>query len=601
MTVESSPPGSLPWYDTRTFMQQRYGAVLHRIPVDAGRGCPHRDAGGGGGCTFCPPDGARAVQLGDAGGLEEQVGRAVAFARRRYGAKRFLGYVQAYTGTWASIETQREQYERLLSLAEFDVLSVGTRPDCLDDATLDLLQAFAQRLDVWVELGVQTCHDRTLRLINRGHDWECSRRAVERLAARGVRPVAHLILGLPGEGREAMRTTVRTLSQLPLGGVKLHNLHLVEGSVLAASWRRDPFPLLEDLEYIDLLAELLALLPADVPVLRVRTDTPAERLVAPTPELSKGEFLQALAEHMRRRGMLQGAACSRGDCAPVAISEGERGEVACVSEVVPTRDGSVTLWNPDFKEHYHSKYGARSEAREKYVEPSGLVARLTAGGVRLLDLCFGMGYNALTASEAAVAGGVAGELSVTAMELDARVVRRSADVIRRLPEDRLDWAALLRGLAADGRVDADGVGIRMLWGDARLSLRRCSNCSFDLVFHDPFSTQRCAELWTVELFEELHRVLAPGGSLWTYSVAVPVRSGLLAAGFSVGETRDGAGRGVGTHAVKLPGSTAFPLPDRVLSLIQDTARGVPYRDPPGCWSNRRILAERQRAVDVGRI
>lgn len=585
--MSARPPDDvhLPWYDTRAFMQDQYGEVLHRVPVDAGLSCPHRGTEGGGGCTFCAPNGARAVQLGDAAGLEEQVRRAVRFARRRYGARRFMAYVQAYTGTLAPVEEQRERYRHLLSLADFSALSIGTRPDCLGEGTLALLQSLRETLDVWVELGVQSIHDRTLREIHRGHDWACSREAIVRLAERGVRPVVHLILGLPGESRDDMCATIRTLVALPIGGLKLHDLHIVKGSAMEAAWRERPFPLPGDLGYVDLLAALLPQIPAGIPLMRLRTDTPDEARVAPASGWSKGEFLQALAETMRRRGLRQGDACPGATERPRPLPE-----------AVATRDGSVTLWSPEFKEHYHSKVGARAEARDTYVSPSRLTERLRAGTVRVLDLCFGMGYNALTALQAAIESRAGARLEITGIELDWRVVRHAAQLIQPLEGDAFDWGGVLTRLAGEGQAQVGDGRLSMLWGDARLLLRGFSEGSFDLVFHDPFSTQRCAELWSVELFRELYRVLSPRGGLWTYSVAVPVRAGLLEAGFAVGETRDPQGRAVGTHAMVATPDVAAPLSEATRVLIHETPRGIPYRDPPSCWSNRRILAARQEAL-----
>jgi radical SAM protein (TIGR01212 family) len=217
-----------------------------------------------------------------------------------------MAYVQAFTGTHAPPDTQRDLFGRILDLHPFVAISIGTRPDCLPDGTLQVLQALRERLDVWVELGIQTVHNATLTRIHRGHSWETSRLAVERLAARGIRTVAHVILGLPGEDRGHYRETARRLAALPLDGIKVHNLHVVHGSDLAAEYEQCPFPLLNETDYADVLIEFLRLTPPNVAVMRINTDTPPDRLVAPVWRMAKGRFRQHVIDTMTRRGVRQG-------------------------------------------------------------------------------------------------------------------------------------------------------------------------------------------------------------------------------------------------------------------------------------------------------
>ena len=219
------------------------GAPLHVLPLDIGSGCPHRHAHGGG-CTFCPADGARARQLRDTNSLRDQVKAAAGFAVERYRATRFAAYIQAFTGTLAPAAEQRALYTALLDMFPFEALSRGTRPDCLDPDTLELLKELSQRLPVGVELGVQTIHDETLTRINRGHDWACSRDAIRRLKAHGLRVAAHVIIGLPGEEVTHFRATADALAAEPIDAIKLHNLHVLRGTTLAArkcctGWRKN--------------------------------------------------------------------------------------------------------------------------------------------------------------------------------------------------------------------------------------------------------------------------------------------------------------------------------------------------------------------------
>lgn len=295
-----------PYLTIRRFMTDTYGEPLYRVPVDFGFGCPHRAVGAGGGCTFCDEDGGRSAIITGAESLGEQVRRGVDFARRRYGARRFLAYVQAHTGTFADPAVLRAKLVELTGLMPFEALSLGTRPDCLGEEALDVLVELRRRLEVWVELGVQTVHDDTLTRIHRGHDWATARDAIVRVAARGLRAAAHLIVGLPGEGMSQFAATADALAALPVFAVKIHNLHVIAGTRLAEMYAREPFAVLDERAYADALIEILRRLPPHVAIMRISTDTPADRLVAPRWAMSKGTFRDFLVAEMRRRGVRQG-------------------------------------------------------------------------------------------------------------------------------------------------------------------------------------------------------------------------------------------------------------------------------------------------------
>jgi len=287
-------------------MLDRYGAPLHRVPVDFGFGCPHRRPDGSGGCTFCPEDGGRAELTASLTTLEEQIRAGIAFARTRYGATRFSAYIQAFTGTFAPASRQRAGYERLLRQYPFDAVSIGTRPDCLPPATLDFLCELNERIEVCVEVGVQTAHDETLRRINRGHDWTTAKQAIETLHKRGIAVAVHVILGLPGEVGRHFRTTAERLGKLPILGIKIHNLHVVRETDLAKMFREEPFPVYNEHEYGDILIDFLRRLPPAMAIMRINTDTPPARLIAPRWAMKKGQFRDYVVRTMKRRGAVQG-------------------------------------------------------------------------------------------------------------------------------------------------------------------------------------------------------------------------------------------------------------------------------------------------------
>ena len=567
-------------------MIQRYGGPLFRIPVDLGRGCPHRDLSGSGGCTFCPEHGARAVQTMNSETIAEQVAAAIHFARRRYLARRYMLYFQAFTATHELDAATRMLFEQVRGMASFDAISIGTRPDCLSESTLDFLSSWAETTDVWVELGIQTVHDATLRRINRGHDYAATERAVAALHARGIPIAAHVILGLPGEDQEHINTTAETLAALPIEAVKIHNLHVIKNTPLADEYAAHPFSVYQEYAYGEMLLDFLRRIPRAWPVIRMTTDTPPEELVAPQWHMPKGRFMETIQQQMILREWCQG------DLVPGGAS-GEA-TASAAPEAVITGDGSITLWNNDFKEHYHTQAGARLEAEKKYVQPVELDRRLADGPVALLDICFGLGYNTLVACNLAEQL-KQHPLHVTALELDRRVLLRAAAVMPEEASEAFSWSVRLCALHDSGDSNAAFSTIHLRLGDARHTVQSVPPVSQDIVFLDAFSTQRNSELWTLDFFRLIRAVMKPDSVLVTYCAALPVRAGLMQAGFSIGETEPVGRQRSGTVAALDPTRIRLPIDAEELKTIQDTPRGLPYRDPWLVWTNRDILRERQQA------
>ena len=281
------------------------GAAVHRVPIDPGMTCPHRNADGSGGCTFCPGDGSRARHTAGLATIEDQVRVGVEFARARYKATKFMAYVQAFTGTFAPIAEQRRLYNRLLNAFDFDAVSIGTRPDCLGAETLSFLNELAGRVDLWIELGIQTTHDVTLKRVNRGHTWKTGRQAVLDLHQHGIRVAAHVILGLPGETMTHFQQTAERLARLPIDGIKIHNLHVIRGTRLAGEYAREPFPVYGEEDYADILIDFLRRLPPNLPIIRLNTDTAPQNLIAPVWKMKKGQFRSSVIDEMIRRGVKQ--------------------------------------------------------------------------------------------------------------------------------------------------------------------------------------------------------------------------------------------------------------------------------------------------------
>ncbi|MFW5717422.1 MAG: TIGR01212 family radical SAM protein [Spirochaetota bacterium] len=287
------------------WLRSRYGEKTYRVSVDAGFTCPVREAGAP--CAYCDPRGSRAPYLGDRSTIEEQVARGVEFLTRRYGARQFLLYLQAFSNTYAPTSKLRDTYDLALSLADFRGLIVGTRPDCVDAERADLLSSYAERgLDVWVELGLQSANDDTLVRIRRGHTAARFDEAVRLLHSRGVNVATHLILGLPGETVDDVIATVRHVSALPIGGVKFHNLVAVAGTPLYNAYRRGDLEPPDAETYERLLVSALEHLRDDIVVMRLTCDPPRDVAHAPAELPDKTRIYRKLMSDFQERGTRQG-------------------------------------------------------------------------------------------------------------------------------------------------------------------------------------------------------------------------------------------------------------------------------------------------------
>ena len=263
-------------------MLRRYGERVHKIAIDADFTCPNRDGSKGrGGCTFCnnvsfSPNGRRPP------GIIEQLAAGRRVIRKRTGARKYLAYFQAYTNTYADIESLRALYDQALSEPDVIGLAVGTRPDCAPAPVLDLLAGYQQQgHEVWLELGLQSSFDESLRRVNRGHGFAEYKTALLAARKRGLQVCTHLIIGLPGETKLHCKVTLERVLQLGVDGLKLHPLHVVKGTQLANEWRRGEYqPLLLD-EYIDIAADLIRHTPPEVIYHRVTATASKQILLAP--------------------------------------------------------------------------------------------------------------------------------------------------------------------------------------------------------------------------------------------------------------------------------------------------------------------------------
>lgn len=301
--------GILPYSDLNSYLRERFGLRVQKVTLDAGFTCPNRDGRVGvGGCLYCNARGSGTGAWAGGKTVTEQLEEGMVSLARRYGASRFIAYFQSFSNTYAPLDTLQALYQEALAFPEVVGLSIGTRPDCLSPEILDLLAGISQDRLLWLELGLQSAHDDTLKALNRGHDVPCFTRAVRDAAARGLEVVAHIILGLPGEGPAEMAATARYLGELPLQGVKIHLLYVVRGSGLERMYRAGGYRPLEAGEYVSLVADFLELLPPHLVIHRLTGDPHPEELVAPTWSLHKSQVRQGIREELARRGSHQGSA-----------------------------------------------------------------------------------------------------------------------------------------------------------------------------------------------------------------------------------------------------------------------------------------------------
>jgi radical SAM protein (TIGR01212 family) len=289
-------------------LKRVFGCRVQRISLDAGFSCPNRDGVlDTEGCIFCSGSGSGAYSirrdLSAAGQIED--GKEV--MRRKYKAQRFIAYFQAYSSTYAPVDQLRRLYAEALSVADVVGLIVATRPDCVPDAVLDYLQELSRQTYLWLELGMQSIHDRSLTLINRRHDHASSVDAVQRAASRGIRVCAHVILGVPGETRKEMLAMAGELNRLGLNGVKLHLLHVMKGTRLAEMYERGEVQLLDRDEYAGLVCDFLEQLDPRILIHRLTGDGGHDNLVAPLWSLKKFEILNLIDTELERRGTRQGS------------------------------------------------------------------------------------------------------------------------------------------------------------------------------------------------------------------------------------------------------------------------------------------------------
>jgi radical SAM protein (TIGR01212 family) len=273
-----------PWGHSRRFnaypdyMKRTFGGRVQKLTIDAGFSCPNRDGTKGtGGCTFCLNDAFNPSYCVPQKSVTQQIAEGIAFHEKRYRrATQFLAYFQAFSNTYASVETLEKLYRQALDVDGVIGIVVGTRPDCMDDRKLELLQELSVKHHIVIEYGIESIYDKTLKRVNRCHTFEDAVNAINRSAEKGILVGGHLIFGLPGESREDMMRSAEVVSRLPLSSIKFHQLQLFKGTQMAGEYTLNPdeYRLFELDDYLEFMVEYIEQLNPKIVVERIAGESP---------------------------------------------------------------------------------------------------------------------------------------------------------------------------------------------------------------------------------------------------------------------------------------------------------------------------------------
>ncbi len=289
------------------FLREKFGEKVFKISLDGGFSCPNRDGKiGTGGCVFCSARGS-----GDFAGhrqfsITEQFNEVKEMMAHKWKSGKYIAYFQAYTNTYAPVEELKRKYEEAISNEGVVALAIATRPDCLEDDVLDLIEEMNRKLYVWVELGLQTSNDKTAKRINRGYTLEVYDDAVSKLRKRNIDTVAHVIFGLPGETHEDMINTIDYVAHSHVQGIKIHLLHLMKNTQLVKEYENGNLKFLSKEEYINLIIEGVSKLPEEMIVHRLTGDAPRNELIGPMWSLKKWEVLNGIDKAFEENNVYQG-------------------------------------------------------------------------------------------------------------------------------------------------------------------------------------------------------------------------------------------------------------------------------------------------------
>ena len=586
-------------YFFKDYLIEKFGHPLYRIPINLALGCPHKTKDSSG-CIFCAEDGARAIHLQRNLKISEQIEEGIKYVHRRYdpSADEYMAYLQTYTNTYADIKNLKNLYEEILTSANFRLLIVATRPDCLSKEVLEYLSKLNKRIELWIELGIQTANDITLKRINRGHDFATAEHSIKALNELGIKTTVHIMIGLPGETLIDYVDTIKKVTALPISGIKLHNLLILKDSELGNLYSRclgiesnsviidkiGNIPLINEYEYVDILTTLIRLIPSHIPILRLTADAPEEKILSPKWNLKKGRILELLQSILEENNYIQG------DLASKQFNELNLTSFAENRLKIKTKDGSFTFYSQIYKECYHSQAGASSEAYYKFIQPAEIPLRLKQKPLlNVLDVGFGLGYNAIAALKEVI--NCNGSAKITSLEIDTKSLYLALSIYTITSFEHKILTSLI-----NNKIWTDGKNtIELTIGDARKSVTLLQE-KFDLIFLDAFSTSRNPELWTYDFIKTLKKLLQKDGTIITYSAAFPVRGAMLRNKLCVGITEPFGRKNGGSIASPDATRIKIQLPEKDRNIILKSTAGTPYRDPRLSSTNKEIIKTHNKII-----
>ncbi|WP_409228508.1 TIGR01212 family radical SAM protein [Gudongella sp. SC589] len=290
------------------YLRETFGGKVAKLSIDGGFTCPNRDGHKGDrGCIFCGEMGAGefASRLGP---VQDQVDEQIRLLGNKWKTDKYIAYFQSFTNTYAPVERLKEVFEPVLGHPKIVGIAIATRPDCLPEEVLDYLSQLNERTFVWIELGLQTIHEETAKLIRRGYPLETYEKAVEQLKERGIRTVTHLIVGLPHESREMILESARYVGETDTWGIKLHSLYIQRDTDLYTMFLERPFPLMTLKEYVETISEIISILPKEMVVHRITGDGDKSLLHEPKWSRDKLKVIASIDKRLKEMNILQGCA-----------------------------------------------------------------------------------------------------------------------------------------------------------------------------------------------------------------------------------------------------------------------------------------------------
>ena len=295
------------YYSFSSWIRERFPFRVQKISVDAGFSCPNRDGKiSNGGCSFCDNRTFNPSYCNRTLSISKQLEDGKRFFAKKYPDMKYLAYFQAFSNTYASLDTLKRKYEEALDCEDIVGLVIGTRPDCIDEKILDYLEELNRQTFLTVEYGIESTDDGTLKRINRGHSFECSAKAIRETADRGILTGGHIIIGLPEESKKAIIEQAEKISSTKINILKIHQLQIIKGTRLAEEYRKSPFHTFSVDEYIETIGEYIRHLRKDIIIERFVSQSPKEMRIAPNWGLKNYEFTNRLNNYLEANGIFQG-------------------------------------------------------------------------------------------------------------------------------------------------------------------------------------------------------------------------------------------------------------------------------------------------------